>query len=276
MLFIRKISLILFILAVLWGGCAMYQGPHQGSTASPPVPPPKPPPLAPVFYEHTLKENSQTLPIVETSTFQSAYSKRGKPLVTCVFFTSERSIIVGQSTAPLYHAHTSVSVEGERKDSKKGSTSVKIEGTASTASAVTTGWPPSRAQLVTWSDIQQVAFETLKSFGVRVADPEMTTLKKLDNLINRFEQDVAVQTAELESLREASGSDVLLLIQSIADGNSLNLQGRLWDLKTGELLAAKRIPIMSFGSEWLQKELTANKTRQLIQDLLSQAATSWG
>ncbi len=264
------------ILVILIGGCAMYTGPREGSTAYPPVPPPRPEPLAPVHYEHTVKnETPRTFESTDSSSFRAAYAKRGRPLVTCVFYTSDRTIIMGQSTAPLYHGHETLSIQATKKDSARVNSEIDVQATATSAFSVSTGVRPSKAQLATWSDVQQAVFETLREHGVRVSDPEMTTLSGLDKLVQRLEQDVSLQTAELEAIRKESKNELICLIQNSVSGGSEYLQGRIWDTKTGELVAAQRIFLWSSSDPWLQRHIVDAKARQLVRNLLSQAASSW-
>ncbi|MEK7530075.1 MAG: hypothetical protein AAB570_04080, partial [Patescibacteria group bacterium] len=229
------------VLLCAFSGCAAYTGPRAESTAYPPSNPPRPEPIPRTEVKHevsTSQNDRLSAARAEINTnFAEAYTKRGRPMAAVVLFDAENSIVISPALVESTTSESAISSQANADASAQTATASVQQRRTTTASARPAG-TTSPHQLQSWSDVQQVFFDTLRVHGVRIADPEMVTLTKMDKLLERTAQGVSLHTSELEALRSTLHFDVLFLVQEIRDGSDRFLQGRVWDLKDGTLIGA--------------------------------------
>jgi hypothetical protein len=192
-----------------------------------------------------------------------------------VFFTADNSIVIGQRLIPLLEARTSSNVSVRSRSEKDGAANASIQEERVQTLGVPSGYRAEDAKLISWSDIQQGAFDALRACGIRVIDPETISLTGLNGLVQRTRQDVSLHTAELETVRNASGCQTLLVLQEVWQGGHRYLQGRAWDMKDGALLAAQRSRFWTDSGSSSAAILDKAKARRFTLDLLAQAAQFW-
>lgn len=255
-------------------GCASYTGPSKESTAYPPTNPPRPEPVQRTVVRHEVVTKPTTESREKAAEFAQAYAKRGKPMVAVVLFDAANSIIISPALVALTYSETAISTRAATNaESGSASASVHRKSTSSTSFQPTGTTSPH--QLQSWSDVQQVFFDTMRRNGVRLVDPEMVTLTKLDKFIERTSQGVSLHTAELESLRNTLQFDILMLVQEVFDGSDSYLQGRVWDLKDGALLAAERLRLRMGTESETAKVMVRARAKNLADILLAQTAQAW-
>ena len=206
---------------------------------------------------------------------KAAYSKRGKPLVTTIFYKAPDTVRMAPTMMPLIRRERSIEVDGVHTHTEKGDASLDVDINDTRTTYISTGNDANRTKLISWSDVHQTTFDVLRTCGIRVTDAEMTTLQKIDRSMGRTAQGVSLHTAEIETLRQSVDFDVLILIQEISENSNVWLQARAWDLSQGTMLAACRTKLIMKRSSATGELLARRKVRLLATEVLKQAAVTW-